>query len=163
MPKGLFDRDPSHGWLRFSLRLPILLYRLRLGWLLGGRLLLLTHTGRKSGRLRQTVLEVVEHDQDSGSYFIASGWGEKSDWYQNILAHPEVQVESGGRNISARAVRLPEEQARRILQSYAQRHATSFQVLAGRLMGLRSSDPQELIEVMAHEMPVVEVVIRKDR
>jgi hypothetical protein len=47
------------GWVRALLRLPILLYRLHLGWLLGHRFLLLTHVGRKSGLQRRTVLEVV--------------------------------------------------------------------------------------------------------
>jgi len=49
------------GMLRYLFRVPVYLYRWRLGCLLGNRLLLLTHTGRGTGLRRQTVLEVVEY------------------------------------------------------------------------------------------------------
>jgi hypothetical protein len=54
-------KRPPKGLLRLMLRLPIWLYRLRLGWLLGNRFLLLTHVGRKTGLPHQTVVEVVSH------------------------------------------------------------------------------------------------------
>jgi hypothetical protein len=47
------------GALKLALRLPIYLYRLNLGWLLGHRFLLFAHLRRKSGLLRDTVLEVI--------------------------------------------------------------------------------------------------------
>jgi hypothetical protein len=50
------------GALRLAFRLPIYLYRLDLGWLLGHRFLLFAHLGRKSGLLRETVLEVILYD-----------------------------------------------------------------------------------------------------
>ena len=87
MTNSIVDRPPSKA-LRFGLRLPIWLYRVKLGWLLGDRFIMLTHTGRKSGLPRQTVIEVVKHDKESNTYYIVSGWGEKSDWYQNIRKTP---------------------------------------------------------------------------
>ena len=78
-PKATNSKQQPGGLLRFVLRVPIWLYRLRLGWLLGQRFLLLTHTGRQSGWPRYTVVEVVDRDTVTGSYFIASGWGEQSD------------------------------------------------------------------------------------
>ncbi|MFL7870015.1 MAG: nitroreductase family deazaflavin-dependent oxidoreductase, partial [Anaerolineales bacterium] len=80
MSKSIVDTPPSKA-LRFGLRLPIWLYRLRLGWLLGDRFLMLTHTGRKSGLPRHVVIEVVQHDKETDTYYVVSGWGEKSDWY----------------------------------------------------------------------------------
>jgi hypothetical protein len=50
------------GALRLAFRLPIYLYRLDLGWLLGHRFLLLVHQGRRSGLLRETVLEVLLYE-----------------------------------------------------------------------------------------------------
>ncbi len=50
------------GVLCFGFTVPILLYRARLGWLLGHRFLLLTHRGWKTGKIRRTVLEVVHYD-----------------------------------------------------------------------------------------------------
>ena len=48
-------RPPRTRLRRALFRAPIWLYRLGLGGLLGGRFLLLTHTGRTSGRPRQVV------------------------------------------------------------------------------------------------------------
>jgi len=58
MQTKIAERLPVRGPLRMLLRLPIWLYRLQLGWLQGERGLMLTHIGRSSGRVRQTVLEV---------------------------------------------------------------------------------------------------------
>ncbi|MEO2169431.1 MAG: hypothetical protein ABGY42_15180 [bacterium] len=44
---------PPIGLKRLFFRLPIRLYQLRLGRLLGGRFVLLHHIGRKSGLARQ--------------------------------------------------------------------------------------------------------------
>ena len=44
--------EPPAGFTRAVFRLPIHLYRLRLGWLFGNRLLLLNHIGRVSGKAR---------------------------------------------------------------------------------------------------------------
>ncbi len=52
MNKSMVDTPPGKV-LRLGLRLPIWLYRARLGRLLGERFLLLTHIGRKSGLPRQ--------------------------------------------------------------------------------------------------------------
>lgn len=65
MPIG--NKKPR-DFLRFGFRLPIWLYRMQLGWVLGERFLLLTRTGRKSGRMYQTIIEVVRHDKETGTY-----------------------------------------------------------------------------------------------
>src|SRR5690348_10009358 len=77
--KTLVSTPPS-GVLRLVLRLPIALYRLKLGWLLGQRFVLLHHIGRKSGQVRETVVEVVVHDRASDTYSIVSGWGKRANW-----------------------------------------------------------------------------------
>jgi deazaflavin-dependent oxidoreductase (nitroreductase family) len=82
------------GLVRIAVRLPILLYRLGLGWLLGHRFLLLTHRGRVSGQVRYTVLEVVHHDRAAHEYIVIAGFGPKSDWYQNLRTHPALEVRS---------------------------------------------------------------------
>ncbi len=43
----LTNKQP-HGPLRLLLPMPILLYRVHMGWLLGGGFLKITHIGRKS-------------------------------------------------------------------------------------------------------------------
>src|SRR5574339_1000973 len=106
MKVSIIDRPPSKA-LRFGLRLPIWLYRLRLGWLLDNRFLMLAHKGRISGQLHQTVIEVVQHDKATDTYYAVSGWGAKADWYQNIQKNPLVTVHVSGRSFQARAQFIP--------------------------------------------------------
>jgi deazaflavin-dependent oxidoreductase (nitroreductase family) len=83
------------GFARIAFRLPIQLYHLGLGWLLGHRFLLLTHRGRVSGHIRQTVLEVVRYDPARREYAVVAGFGAQTDWYRNLQAHPAIEVQSG--------------------------------------------------------------------
>jgi deazaflavin-dependent oxidoreductase (nitroreductase family) len=75
-------------------KLPLVLYRLRLGWLFGHRFLLLTHIGRKSKKMRQTILAVLSYDADSKEIKAVSAWN-ASEWYKNIQATPAIAVETG--------------------------------------------------------------------
>jgi len=126
---------PPHGLSRLLFRAPIWLYRARLGFLLGGRFLMLEHTGRKSGRTRYTVLEVVRCDRQAGTYVVASGWGERSDWFRNVMKTPEVTVSSGFRRRPARAIRLSQELAEHELCDYAGRHPAAFRALSRMMLG----------------------------
>jgi hypothetical protein len=55
-------------------KLPVLLYRLRLGWLLGKRFMQLTHVGRRSGKVRRTVLAVLRFDEKTREIYAVSAW-----------------------------------------------------------------------------------------
>ena len=105
MAQGMTKSAAPRGLARLAFRLPIWLYRLHLGWLLGGRLLLLTHIGRKSGLPRQAVIEVVRHDRATDTYIIASGFGAQVDWLRNIQKHPNVVVQTGRQRLEVVAKR----------------------------------------------------------
>lgn len=136
MPEIIKEMEPPVGLMRLVLRAPILLYRVGLGWLLGHRFLQLTHTGRKSGLPRQTVLEVVRYERDTGNYYVAVGFGRHSDWYKNILADPNVTVRSAGKQTRAVAVPLSPDEAGDELVRYSHDHSAAFRELA-RFMGYR--------------------------
>lgn len=153
--KKLVDRPRPRGWLRWFLRAPLWLYELHLGWLLGQRFLRLTHVGRKSGLPRQTVLEVVNRDPAEGTYTVASGWGETSDWLRNVQKTPEVRVSVGRRSFDARAERLSREDGVRALHSYARRHPGAFRALAKAMMGEPLSGTEEDCRKVAKSVPVV--------
>jgi hypothetical protein len=87
---GGHPRSRPAGILLLVFRLPVYLYRINLGWLLGRRFLLLTHRGRSSGRVYRTVLEVVRHAPSNRETIVVSGWGERSDWYRNLRASPPL-------------------------------------------------------------------------
>jgi deazaflavin-dependent oxidoreductase (nitroreductase family) len=80
---------------RLAFRLPVVLYHLGLGRLLGQRFLLLVHRGRNSGQVRQTALEVVRSDPATHTYVVVSAWGERADWYRNLRARPALAVQVG--------------------------------------------------------------------
>jgi deazaflavin-dependent oxidoreductase (nitroreductase family) len=154
MSKSLIDAPPGKT-LRLALRLPIGLYRLHLGWLLGGRFLMLTHTGRKSGQPRHTVIEVVQHDKGTGTYYVVSGWGEKSDWYRNIRKTPAVTVQVGGQVFHAQAEFVPLEKAVGVMEAYAREHATAFRELSGLFFGERLQPGGDAPRRLAEKMPMV--------
>lgn len=93
--------DATGGWIaraglrilttRWLVRAPIALFRIGAGFLFGGRLMLLEHTGRTSGLTRYVALEVVSRPA-RGSFVVASGFGTRAQWYRNVVAHPEVRV-----------------------------------------------------------------------
>lgn len=88
---------PASLFLLVLFRAPIWLYRLRLGWTLGNRFLLLTHRGRKSGSIYRTVIEVVHYNPETRESVVVSGWGSRAEWYRNIQHSPPLEVDTGGK------------------------------------------------------------------
>ena len=146
--------QPPRGWKASFWRFPILFYRLGLGGLLGKRFLLLNHIGRKSGQPRQAVVEVVDYDPKNNIYFVASGFGEKAQWFQNIMHTPQVKIQVGSRKMSARAERLSIEDGERMLLEYAQQHPIALRELS-HLLNIPYDGSRESINEMAKVLPVV--------
>ncbi|MDX1886712.1 nitroreductase family deazaflavin-dependent oxidoreductase [Mycolicibacterium sp. 120270] len=111
---------------RTLVRAPIWLYRAHLGFLLGQRLLLLEHIGRKTGARRYAVLEVVEQPAPD-EYVIVSGFGARAQWYRNVLANPHVRVSVGRmRNVPAVATPMTRDAAKDALERYAERYPKTW-------------------------------------
>jgi deazaflavin-dependent oxidoreductase (nitroreductase family) len=104
--------------LTFFSRLHVVLFRAS-GGRLGGRLrktapvLLLTTTGRKSGKQRTTPLLYVE---DGEQYVIIASVGgapKHPAWYLNLQANPAATIQIGTRRIAVSAeTATPEDRAR---------------------------------------------------
>lgn len=154
MAEKIREVHPPRGLFRWLTRLPIWLYRARLGWLFGDRFLMLTHIGRKSGLARLVVLEVVHHDKDTNTYYVAVGFGEHSDWYQNVLKTPEVVVQSGRQQLAARAERLPPDEAERILVDYARRHPVAIREIA-HVLGYRLDGTKADYAALGRIIPII--------
>ena len=118
------------GASRLAFRLPIYLYRLNLGWLLGHRGLLLVHQGRRSSLLRETVLEVVLYDPATRKSVVLSAWGEKADWYRNIQATPALEVRTGGQRYVPEQRFLAPEENHAVLADFGWRHPLAFRIFA---------------------------------
>ncbi|WP_319462871.1 nitroreductase family deazaflavin-dependent oxidoreductase [Micromonospora sp. RTP1Z1] len=82
-------------------------------WRPGVWTLLLTTRGRRSGKLRRTALI---YGRDGDAYLVVGSQGgapEHPAWYLNLLDEPEVQVQVGAEQFTARArTATPEERQR---------------------------------------------------
>lgn len=138
---------------RRLMRAPIWLYRAHLGFLFGSRMLLLEHVGRKTGARRHVVLEVVGHPTPR-TYVVASGFGDRAQWYRNIGVEPRVRVAVGVRGLSpATARRLSVSEADAVLAVYVRRHRRAwnrFKAVLENTLGTAISEHDT-------ELPMVEL------
>jgi deazaflavin-dependent oxidoreductase (nitroreductase family) len=86
----------------------------------GAQTLLLTTRGRRSGKLRRTALL---YRQDGDRYLlVASNGGARRhpDWYRNLTADPEVQVQVGAEKFTAKARTAGPAEQRRLWRLMAE-------------------------------------------
>jgi hypothetical protein len=55
-----------------------------------------------------------------------SAWGERADWYQNILAHPAIEVQTGGDRYTPQYRLLGPDERFAALQQYEKRYGSVF-------------------------------------
>jgi deazaflavin-dependent oxidoreductase (nitroreductase family) len=154
MAKKVKEIHPPRGLARLGFRLPISLYKIGLGGLLGHRFLLLTHIGRKSGKERKNVLEVVRFDADKEEFIVAVGFGKSSDWYQNIKVNPHVQVQCGNRHWKMIAAPLSPEQGGQLLVQYSHKYPLAWKELSG-FMGYEVDGTDEDTRSLGDEIPLI--------
>jgi deazaflavin-dependent oxidoreductase (nitroreductase family) len=130
---------------------PAWLYRAGLGFLLGGRFVMLEHRGRRSGRRYRTVLEVIRHDRATGERFVVSGFGPDADWYRNVVAGGLEAVWVGSRSSPATARILDEDEAADELARYQAAHPR----VAARLLAMVGLDPTVPMASLVVALPVV--------
>jgi deazaflavin-dependent oxidoreductase (nitroreductase family) len=99
-------------------------WRVGAGWRRPVPTLLLTHTGRKSGKRFETPLLYLEDGAELVVVASQGGLPKNPQWYANLLRHPETTVSLKGepdRPVRARAA-TPEERAAlwpRLVELYA--------------------------------------------
>ena len=93
---------PDEFWTRIKKvqRIHQRLYESGRGWLVGWLILLLRHTGRKSGRPYATPMQ---YEKIGEAYYVGSARGVQADWFRNIQADPLVEVAVGRRRFKALA------------------------------------------------------------
>lgn len=139
---------------RLFFRAPIMLYRIGLGGLTPMQLLLTT-VGRKTGRRRQAVVDVLRHDADTDTYYVASAYGARSDWYRNLEANPTLRAQVRWRKFPARATILPKEEAEELLLEYWRRHRL-YSRATMRMVGLKAASEEE-VRAAAAQMRAVAI------
>jgi deazaflavin-dependent oxidoreductase (nitroreductase family) len=137
--------------MRLLVRTPVLLYRLGLGGLIGKHTLLLTTTGRRTGRLRVVPLD---YQEEAGIFYLIAEQGSRSPWYRNLVANPEVEIRMGSRKVRGVAAPLTDSQEKaHVLQLFVRRSDR----LAERYYGIpRGASDEELLQ-LAPQRAVVAV------
>ena len=100
----------------------------------GTPLLLLHHTGAKSGRAR---INPLVYQPDDGRYVIfasKAGAPTNPDWYHNLKAHPETTIEVGTGTVEVRASEASGEERDRLFREQAER-APNFAEYAEKAQG----------------------------
>lgn len=117
----LVPQENVGSLFKWIFKMPILQYKLGMGWMIGKYILLLTTMGRKSGKPRHTPLEYV-YDKENDRYRVAAGWGGNTDWYRNLLKNPNVTVQVGRRKFDAIAEKASDEEVAKYMMYVSERH-----------------------------------------
>jgi deazaflavin-dependent oxidoreductase (nitroreductase family) len=144
--------------LRWLLHLPVYLYRLGLGRLIGGRFLLLTHTGRISGRRHETLLEIMEYRPEGPEFIVMSGFGRRSEWLRNIEAASTAEITVGAHHFPVSHRVLSEEDAVRVVEGYEKRNRLIQPIVSWtltRLVGWHYAGSQEDHQRLVQQLPLV--------
>jgi deazaflavin-dependent oxidoreductase (nitroreductase family) len=153
----------AHQWItaigarilgtRCFVHAPIWIYKAGAGNVLGNRLVMLEHIGRKSGSRRHVVLEVFSH-RSPDVYVVASGHGERSQWLRNLGVNPRVRLYvAASAPIGATARRLGQQEADREQAAYQARHPrlwAAFKPVLEETLGSTISDTNT-------QLPMVEL------
>lgn len=126
---------------RWLMRLPIGLFRRGLGWILWPRLLMIEHLGRRSGKPRFVVVEVLVRGR--GRFVVASGFGSGAQWYQNLRANHVAYLSTGLlRRARADPRFLGEQESRVVLERYGAVHPRAYRILREAMGHLQGADPR---------------------
>jgi deazaflavin-dependent oxidoreductase (nitroreductase family) len=127
-------------WAKPIFNAPSWLYRRDLGWLLGRRFLEITHLGRRSGKERHAVLEVVKIDPSNGESIVASAFGPTADWYRNLQMTPAVRIRQGRREYVPEQRFLEADEIRQVASEFSAAHPLEAR-LANRVMAIIGAVP----------------------
>jgi deazaflavin-dependent oxidoreductase (nitroreductase family) len=144
--------------LKRALRVPIALYDIGAGPLLGHRFLLLTHRGRRSGRLYRTMLEVVRWDSARREAVVMSGFGSRASWYLNVQAGGAEEIRIARTRFRPEVRMVDPDEAVRIVADYERRNrllAPVVRAVLSRLAGFSYDGSPEARRRLVDTLPLV--------
>ena len=94
------------------------------GYFAGRQVLILTTTGAKSGKRRESPLAYSRDGDDVVIVASMGGAPTHPAWYHNLLANPRVKVEANGETFEADAVVVDSDERRRLYDQHADLHAS---------------------------------------
>lgn len=128
-------------------------YAIGLGPLIGKIILLLTTTGRKSGRPRVTPLQYEEID---GKYYLGAARGLNADWVRNIQSDPQVELRIGAKRMHGRAeVVTDPAQMADFIEVRLKRHPIMIGLIMQKAHGFSKHPSREQLETLAAKEALV--------
>ena len=148
-----FSQTPK-ALLRLIHYPPQFAYAIGLGPLIGKLVLLITTTGRKSGKPRVTPLQYEKID---GDYYLGAARGYKSDWVRNIQHNPLVKIRVKSKQFEgyAKIITDPTQIAMFLAYRY-QRHP---RMMTSMLQGEGLSMPPKRSELENYAKNLVMVIV----
>lgn len=137
---------PPNGLLKFFFKVPLYVHKMGFGgWekLIGAEWMLIATTGRKTGKRREAMVDVMDYNKSSDTYYIEAAYGARADWYRNIQSNPVFEAQVGRRKFHARATPLSSaDTGEMLVQFYRRKPAYTRSVMA--MVGMKFKDEDEL-------------------
>ena len=146
-------REGPRGLIRVVFRIPVWLYRIGLGGLVGHNVLILAARGRRSGKVHVTAMR-YEYDSAMDTFHVLSGWAGQTDWYRNVRQDRRVGVAVGRRRLLSTASLLPVEGAIPVIRSYLRRNPLGPRTIRIET-GIGYDGTEEALLVIAAHYPAV--------
>ncbi|MBK6794115.1 MAG: nitroreductase family deazaflavin-dependent oxidoreductase [Anaerolineales bacterium] len=131
---------------KYFFKIPLFMHKLGFGgWerLIGAQWMLIATTGRKTGKRRETLVDVMDYNPTTDTYYIEAAYGSHADWFKNIQANPLFNAQVGRRKFIAQAEILNEGDTGEILvQFFRRKPAYTRSVMA--MVGMKFKDEDEL-------------------
>jgi deazaflavin-dependent oxidoreductase (nitroreductase family) len=139
--------------------LPVLADRPGFRWLLSGRLVgapivILTHRGRRSGRIYRTPVEAIVEDDATGEVVVSPMRGRRGDWFRNVVAGGLVEVSLRGERFRPEWRELSETENGEALARYRRKHPIYGRTVLWALARLHGLDGDPLPAV-ARTIPML--------
>ena len=129
------------------------LYAIGLGRVIGGFILLLTTTGRKSGMKRVTPLQ---YERIGDDYYLGAARGLKADWVRNIQSNPRVEIRVGAKRFQGQAEVITDPaRFADFLEVRLERHPRMIGFIMEKAHGLPRHPSREQLEGLAKNEAVV--------
>ena len=125
------------------------LYAIGLGPLVGRIILLLTTTGRRSGKKRVTPLQ---YEMIGADYYLGAARGVKADWVRNIQIDPQVELRVGAKYFqgTAEVITDPSKFAD-FMEVRLERHPFMIGLIMQKAHGLPRCPSREQLEGLAKD------------
>ncbi len=141
-------------------RLMVWMWKLGLGrminfWPAGvGRIMVIKHIGRKSGKERFTP---VNYAPVAGEIYCTAGFGATSDWYRNMMANPAVELWLPDGKFRATAEDISNSPERLFLL----RKVLIASGFAAPLFGVNPNIPEEQLAALSAEYRLLHFILEK--